>query len=153
MSSNARCRKCDAVKPKIDFYASHLRDSGEVGECKECTKERVRRRAHTDPKVREYDRARAKLPHRRAKARAITKRWREENPQGYVAQTAVSNAVRDGRLKKEPCLFCGADDVHAHHRDYSAPLDVIWLCPKCHHRLHAAFPETEGRNKQEGSAA
>jgi hypothetical protein len=24
---------------------------------------------------------------------------------------------------------------------------VIWLCPKCHHRLHAMFPEIEGANK------
>jgi ribosomal protein S27AE len=59
----------------------------------------------------------------------------------------VGNAVRNGRLTKEPCLFCGEEKVHAHHRDYSKPLDVIWLCPKCHNRLHAAFPETEGERK------
>ena len=74
-------------------------------------------------------------------------RWREENPLAYRAQTAVSNAVRDRRLFKEPCALCGDENVHAHHKDYSKPLEVIWLCPKCHHRLHAAFPELEGKRK------
>ncbi|TIX28948.1 MAG: hypothetical protein E5V35_00095 [Mesorhizobium sp.] len=73
--------------------------------------------------------------------------WREENPVAYRAQTAVSNAVRDGRLFKQPCEFCGDDEVHAHHRDYTKPLEVVWLCPKCHHRLHALFPELEGKKK------
>ncbi|RUU22662.1 hypothetical protein EN883_18610 [Mesorhizobium sp. M7A.F.Ca.AU.002.06.1.1] len=73
--------------------------------------------------------------------------WREENPVAYKAQTAVSNAVRDGRLFKQPCEFCGDDEVHAHHRDYTKPLEVVWLCPKCHHRLHALFPELEGKKK------
>ena len=141
------CRVCDAGKFPDDFYKNHIRKGGSVGECKDCTKARVKARARTNPKVQEYDRARAKTPERRAKSREITARWRVENDAGYKAHTAVSNALRDGRLLKEACLFCSADEVHAHHRDYAKPLDVIWLCPKCHHRLHANFPETEGANK------
>ena len=141
-----QCRVCDMVKPATDFYISSRH------QCKECVKARVRERARTNPAVQEYDRKRSKLPHRVAQRREVNRKWRESNPAAYAAQTAVGNAVRDGRLAKEPCLFCGRDDVHAHHRDYSKPLDVIWLCPKCHHRLHAAFPETEGENKR-GSAA
>jgi ribosomal protein S27AE len=98
--------------------------------------------------VQEYDRKRAKSPGVRKRLQSVAREWRKKNPDAYKAQNAVSNAVRDGRLNKEPCLFCGATKVHAHHRDYSRPLDVIWLCPKCHHRLHAAFPETEGANKR-----
>lgn len=141
------CRKCGVMKDQADFYAGHIRQSGEVGECKECTRARVRDRARTNPAVQAYDRARAKTPERRSHSRAIAKKWRAENPLGYQAQSAVSNAIRDGRLIRQPCLFCGREDVHAHHRDYSKPLEVIWLCPKCHHRLHAAFPEAEGDNK------
>lgn len=132
------CRKCGVG---TEFYQS----SGAT--CKECVKAHVKARARTNPEVQEYDRARAKTPERRAKARAVTRKWRDQNPEGYKAHTAVSNAVRDGRLQKLPCTFCGSDKVHAHHRDYTKPLDVVWLCAKCHHRLHAAFPETEGQNK------
>lgn len=136
-----QCKSCERHFGPNAFYASNL------STCKECVKARTRDRARTNPAVQEYDRARAKTPERRAKTRAITTKWRQENPAGYAAQTAVGNAVRDGRLAKLPCLFCASDRVHAHHRDYAKPLDVIWLCPKCHHRLHAAFPEVEGKNK------
>jgi len=61
----------------------------------------------------------------------------QENKAAYVARYKLSNAVRDGRVKRLPCEFCGDEKVHAHHDDYSKPLDVIWLCPKCHRRLHA----------------
>ena len=31
--------------------------------------------------------------------------------------------------------------VHAHHPDYSKPLDVVWLCHKDHMREHMAERE------------
>lgn len=134
------CRTCNEDKPDAEFYRNRR-------SCKACVRLSVRRRARTNPAVQEYDRQRAKAPARRAHSRAITIRWREQNPTAYKAQTAVGNALRDGKLRKEPCAFCGRQDVHAHHKDYSKPLDVIWLCPKCHHRLHATFPELEGKQK------
>jgi ribosomal protein S27AE len=143
----ASCRVCKLFKPIHDFYKNQLRNCNSVGECKECTKARVKARARTNPSVQEYDRARAKTPERKAKAAEITRKWRKNNPTGYAAHSAVSNAIRDGKLSKLPCEFCGSGYVHAHHKDYSKPLDVIWLCPKCHHRLHAMFPEIEGANK------
>lgn len=46
----------------------------------------------------------------------------------------VSKAIRDGVLKRMPCVICGAPKTHGHHTDYFKPLDVVWLCPK-HHAL------------------
>ena len=132
------CRLCSAEKPLVEFYAHPTGPDGHDTKCKECAKAYQRMRARTNPAVQEYDRARAKLPHRAALRKTISKRWAEKNPDKKQATTAVNNAVRDGRLTKEPCFFCGDDNrVHAHHHDYSKPLDVTWLCPKCHHRLHA----------------
>ena len=50
----------------------------------------------------------------------------------------VSNAIRDGKLERgEECFFCGSDaNLQAHHEDYSHPIDVVWLCPSCHGKLH-----------------
>lgn len=52
------------------------------------------------------------------------------------ANTAVSNAVRDGRLVKQPCGDCGAPVAQAHHDDYDRPLAVRWLCTRCHAATH-----------------
>jgi hypothetical protein len=48
---------------------------------------------------------------------------------------APSNAIRDGRLIRQPCEVCGALNVEAHHDDYSKPLTVRWLCRR-HHLEH-----------------
>ena len=102
------------------------------------------------PHVKEYEARRATLPHRveARKDYAQTERgkerlnagkdaWRKRNPAKYKAHNSVNNAIRDGKLSKKPCAVCGEEKVHAHHEDYSKPLDVVWLCPR-HHALHHA---------------
>ena len=51
------------------------------------------------------------------------------------ARGAVHRAIKNGTLIKPAwCMTCGkeADIIEAHHADYSKPLDVIFLCKKCH---------------------
>lgn len=139
------CNQCGDEKPLDDFYALPANKDGRAGHCKECHKARVKLRAQTNPAVQAYDRERAKRPERIAKSQANTKRWRQEHPVAYRAQNAVNNAIRDGKLMKGPCCICGTpENVHAHHTDYSRPLDVKWLCAGCHHRIHANFPQLGG---------
>lgn len=38
--------------------------------------------------------------------------------------------MADGHLGK--CKECTKKDVATHHKDYSKPLDVEWLCVSCH---------------------
>lgn len=48
-------------------------------------------------------------------------------------------AIREGIVKPEKtCMFCGDNKskIHGHHPDYRHPLELVWLCPKCHFRLH-----------------
>lgn len=53
------------------------------------------------------------------------------------ARDAVNKAVKSGRLIKTPCVDCGSTKrIEGHHPDYSKPLDVIWLCWKCHIERH-----------------
>lgn len=144
--SDARaCKECGEAKPLRDFY---LNKGAPMGKCKECVKLAVKTRRLVDPGVRAYDRDRAKLPHRRANAVRISKQWRARNPLAYQAHTIVGNALRDGKIERCACAICAAtENVHAHHKDYAKPLDVTWLCARCHLRLHAIFPELEGVNK------
>lgn len=141
------CIQCHDEKPATDFYAHKEMAAGHVNVCKECHKARMKARSRTNPRVQEYDRERAKLPSRKQRRTANSKQWRAKNPLAYKAHTEVNKAVRKGILIRLPCEFCGDTNVHGHHKDYSKPLDVIWLCAKCHNRLHAAFPELEGQNK------
>lgn len=143
-----KCIECSGDKPPAEFYAHPQMASGHVNVCKDCHKHRMKVRRRLNPAVQEFDRARAKDAHRKQKSAEYSRKWRAQNPQAYRAHNAVNNAVRDGKLTKLPCEFCGADRVMAHHRDYSRPLDVIWLCAKCHNRLHASFPELEGKAKR-----
>lgn len=54
-----------------------------------------------------------------------------------AARNKVTAAIATGRLVAQPCERCGAPKTHAHHEDYSKPLEVVWLCPKHHRARHA----------------
>jgi hypothetical protein len=140
------CRGCSLLKPSGDFYRTAK--GGPMHICKECHKGRMKHRRLTNPYVQEYDRQRSKMPERKAHLARNATQWRKDHPDAYKAQTAVGNALRDKRLKKYPCSICGTEkDVHGHHKDYAKLLDVIWLCAKCHHRIHATFPELGGHHE------
>lgn len=149
-----KCFKCNEIKPLTDFYAQPKMSDGRVNKCKACTCDDVRKnRRMKFEYYSEYEKHRYELNERRRKKLAETSRaWRDKNPEAYKAHNKVNNAVRDGRLKKENCLFCGSDEkIHAHHNDYSKPLEVIWLCTKCHHRMHAYFPQVHGHTDDTSS--
>jgi len=130
------CFKCNVEKPLDGFYRHPRMRDGRLNKCKDCTKRDVRLYRRSNPAVQEYDRNRAKLPHRRAMIAKASKRWRETNQEGYRAHCTLTNAVRDGKIERQPCEICG-EKAHAHHPDYRKPLDVVWLCPTHHARLHA----------------
>jgi hypothetical protein len=134
------CFKCKKEKPLSEFYKHPQMKDGYLNKCKPCAKEdATASRNKNIEKVREYDRQRGKLPHRIKFSTKTTKRLREQFPLKYKAQTAVNNAVRDGRLiKPVDCSACDKKgrQIEGHHDDYSKPLEVIWLCSPCHKQLH-----------------
>ena len=55
------------------------------------------------------------------------------------ARSAVAYALKSGKLTKpDHCSICGckSDVIQAHHESYDKPLEVMWLCFKCHRSLH-----------------
>ncbi len=145
------CKGCGAQKPLSEFYAS-------VPRCKECHKAAVKAaRERKADYYKAYDRARANRPDRVAarkvyagtdqgkeRQRAGAEAWRKRNPEKRAAHVALGNAVRDGRVVKKPCEQCGTEKgVHGHHKDYSKPLEVRWLCYQCHFDHHVKVRENE----------
>lgn len=142
------CKKCGATKAPDAFYRSF------PNECKDCTKARVRAyRERNIDRVKEYDRQRGQdearkarnkqnyykrvsTPEGRAAAWERAKLWRESTPEQRSARVALNNAVRDGKVERQPCTRCGETKANAHHEDYGKPLDVIWLCRNCHGARH-----------------
>ena len=132
------CTTCFVEKTlETDFYKHPQMADGYLNKCKECVKRRVTNHRDSNvERIREYDRQRFKHnPKRKQQSRENTVKFRRENPEKYTAQTAVGNAIRDGKLKRQNCCKCGKK-AHAHHEDYSRPLDVIWLCPLHHAEVH-----------------
>ncbi len=136
----AICKTCNRTDRDVSFYASI------ATYCKEHWKERVRlNRQKNSEYYKEFDRQRANYPRRIAARKAYAKtaaykrshskssrRYHAEAPIKKQAHTAISSAIRDGTLKRQPCHVCGAKKVEAHHPDYTKPLDVLWLCKRHH---------------------
>ena len=70
-------------------------------------------------------------------------------------QNVLEQAIQDRIVQREcKCQTCGESKtfkdgrtaIQAHHPDYNKPLDVMWLCQKCHHEWHKhnkAIPRKE----------
>lgn len=148
-----QCFKCKKTLPLDSFYKHPKMADGRVNKCKECNKKDVQdnRSAKIDY-YREYDKQRANNPSR-VEARALYSKtdsgkkahqqarvkWLESNVIKRSAQILVRNAIRDGKLQKSKlCTECGAQNsrIEGHHNDYAKPLDVTWLCSKCHRAWH-----------------
>jgi hypothetical protein len=55
-----------------------------------------------------------------------------------TSRSIANVAVKRGKLVRQPCEKCGADNAEKHHDDYKKPLEVRWLCRACHVEHHKA---------------
>lgn len=52
------------------------------------------------------------------------------------ARQRIHYAVKTNKIKKLSCLVCKSSKSEAHHFNYNEPLNVVWLCHRCHLKLH-----------------
>ena len=94
-----------------------------------------RRRWQDKNAERERERRRQKEKAWRAKHPEIyrerIRRTKLKYPEKVRARNTLNNAIQAGKLERQPCALCGKV-AQAHHRDYSKPLEVEWLC-SVHH--------------------
>ncbi len=112
----------------------------ECGDCQKCKRRVYMRRWAQRPENAEHNRQRARryreenLEAIRAKDRA--RGYRPPAPEVRKARNAARQLPRQG------CEICG-EGAHAHHEDYSKPLEVVWLCPRHHGERHQRRPAVE----------
>jgi hypothetical protein len=76
------------------------------------------------------------------KGREVSKKagvtWRAKNPVKAKAHRIFHLAVKHGKIKiPTQCSTCPSEHlIEAHHDDYSKPLDVVFLCRRCHLTWH-----------------
>jgi hypothetical protein len=138
MQTTKKCFKCGQVKIITDFYPHKQMGDGYLNKCKECTKKDIKlyRIEHPDI-LSKYELKRSKSQKRIAYSKKHYDLWIKRNPEKYKAHYLLSNAVRDKRIiKPDLCEICGNKTrLHGHHTDYAKPLEVIWLCAKCHGQI------------------
>ena len=144
------CKKCDRALDIGQFYVHAQMADGHLSFCKDCVKERVGlHRAANIEAIRRYDRLRG---NRQTKEYAVKygrghvkekNEWRKRNPEKAKAHNKLRRAIKSGLvLRADCCGDCGEICApHAHHEDYGKPLDVRWLCAKCHGKAHRKYKD------------
>lgn len=147
-----RCKSCGEMKAHEEFYRNSKMKDGRVNHCRECSAAAAREAHKLNPLPRKAAARRFRVRHaekraaeRRAYRAEEKRRERERHPGKAKARRAVESAVRAGRLPK-PSVCCRCEtgvpcaaDLHAHHHDYSKPLEVEWLCRSCHAVAHGTI--------------
>lgn len=147
------CFKCSRAQPLAEFYRHPQMADGHLNKCKACAKADVSQnyraridqykaydyRRNANPERHQYklEQSREWCKNNRERRRESVNRWACANRHKTRAQLRARRAMVKGLLVKQNCQNCGRPDSHAHHEDYSKPLDVMWLCSTCHGALHA----------------
>lgn len=111
---------------------------------------RLREKARENPeKIKE--KAKKYRESHKMEMRQYADKWREKNWKKVLAQSVVQDHVNRGNLTRpEKCPICKSEDyrIEAHHYDYDKPLEIMWLCQKCHLSLHQRINEERKLSKR-----
>jgi ribosomal protein S27AE len=67
-----------------------------------------------------------------------THRPTPEQRRKSLARSYANVYLNRGKIERKPCEECGEVKSQMHHADYRLPLDVKWLCRRCHAIEHGA---------------
>jgi hypothetical protein len=127
---DAYCKQCKKDKAKLKSIAEGRREKNSIGRkptCSNCGKEKE------ESQMNEGYCKSCKI-FRKKQIRPF--RTEEQKFKDAVRKLTMA-ALKQGKITRQPCEICyTTDDVHAHHDDYSKPLDVRWLCRKHHNEHH-----------------
>ncbi len=120
------CRNCQTQKTAADFHRNICYKKLALA-CLEC-----QRNSRVEQPINYYQENKKSLLEASHRARA-------KFPEKWDARAKLRYAVKVGKIiKPVHCEKCDEiKKLHGHHEDYSKPLDVMWLCIRCHNERHA----------------
>lgn len=158
------CTCCNIEKSFDEFGNSNKGKWGKREQCKDCLRIKNRIYSKNNPEImrakhkrwvdknkphmREYNRnryeANAEIMRQRSNERRrktgnkAVHDYRAKYPYKKKAHTFLEYAVFYGMvIRPDSCSKCDVQcKPQGHHLDYNKPLDVIWLCTKCHGKEH-----------------
>lgn len=76
-------------------------------------------------------------------AKKVAKKMKILYPEKFKARYSLNDAVKSGKIiKPKKCQLCDIETkLEGHHHDYSKPLDVKWLCNRCHNLIEKPLEE------------
>lgn len=131
------CKKCSQKKNLDNFYIQTGKADGYANICKVCVR-KYSRAYSKSPKGRARDRKRQRTKERRKWNANYRREWRRKNKLKHWCRNKFLGAVLSGKITRQRrCSVCGSGvGMEAHHENYNKPYNVIWLCRKCHKKLH-----------------
>lgn len=138
-----KCSVCCKYFPLVNFYKCERGYLGLRSDCKRCEWDRRKRYRDRNPEKFATWQRNWLRRHRyrdRLKLKTYRNNYYRLNRQKLKAHKAVYRATLKGILvRPSTCSLCGSSrSIEAHHSNYLKPLDVKWLCRRCHGRLHHA---------------
>jgi len=142
------CVKCSQWQDVSAFSPNNKRPSGLSSYCKPCqarmarayyekNREKCLNRVSSWHKENKDKREDYRKKHPEQARVSALRRYRTYRIK-CLANKAVNNAIRAGKLKRGACEVCGKPNAHGHHWSYLEKnwLNVTWLCRKHHHDEH-----------------
>jgi hypothetical protein len=139
-----QCRACHRERGKLYYEANREGRNAAARANYLANKERYNERAvlwrkNNYEHYRECERDNNKLPEVRKRLADREREWQKLNPEAHKAHVLLHIAKVNGTVvPSDACSRCGTSGgiIVGHHPDYGKPLEVEWLCPKCHSFVH-----------------
>lgn len=148
------CSKCGKLQP-LSFFIFRNDSRKLRNDCKSCTRKRSRkwmlcnsersRKNIRDWQKRNPIQARAWSKANPEKVKETGRKMKRIYPEKNRSRNTLYRWVLKGSIIRPTiCSKCGKGGrIEGHHRDYSKPLEVSWLCNQCHADHHRASREAK----------
>ena len=118
-----KCCTCKEEKPITEFWKNK-------NFCKDCGRKN-NQKYQDNGYMRDYM-AKYLRAHPEKRVNSVHK----DRPLKVRIYSRVLTKKRKGEVIQKPCLVCGNENVHGHHKDYNKPFELTWLCPQHHKDVH-----------------